>query len=307
MPSEIRLQSTQWPQLEVTRDGKLWLIEKPRVSVEPLVALKFTEGRAPIRAEELPGMVRLARTSFIGIECEEPALPEANALVFSALVTLASDLLAWIRVYSGQYWVGYKESDVTQRHLTMGVVEGGIWKEKPTPVGFGLSFPYGRPLDATMWQAIGKKLARGERPAPARLYFCDALGEMLENDVTQAVVALGISCELEVQTLIDELIAKQAPPFRKLFDDYVRCPFPKSIGTLIRDLGGDPFDDSEPEAAKLVRTLYSMRGQAVHSGQCTYEENGISVSLDVHTLLKFVRAIEKLFAWTDSQRLKLAN
>lgn len=304
--SEIRVKAGQWSRLEVEREGKRWAIDKPCTCTEPLIAPRVLQG-GRFRVGQLPGMAKLVRMSFFGVECDEETQPKLDSAVLDPVVKLADNLLAWVRTLTGQYWIGYKDTDFLQRHVTVGVVDGNRWKEKPTAVGFGLGFTYGQELDQSTWQTIGARLARGEKPAAARVFFCDALGEIAEGDLTQAVVALGIACELEAQALVDEFIAQQPSRVQGLLHRHVNRPFKKSIGALIRDLGGDSFEEVAPGAAKLVHRLYNMRGQAAHSGMCTFEEDRKTVTLELSGLPAFVAAVGELLAWSDGQRSKLAR
>ena len=91
--------------------------------------------------------------------------------------------------------------------------------------GAGWGVEYGRDLDAATWAQIGTKLARGERPRPSQLFFCDALLDITENDLAQAVVALGVSCEIDISILRQDILAGKDQEFGRLFEEYMRPRF----------------------------------------------------------------------------------
>ena len=162
-------------------------------------------------------------------------------------------------------------------------------------------FTHGKKLDSATWAATGEKLAAGEHPPVAQQFYCDALLRVSERDMRQAVIALGIACELKVRELISDALAAKHPFLPALLEKYGRFSFQDSIKSLIRDLDGQPFSAGHDEANKLVNSLYEMRGKATHKGACTFDLAGKRQELDADNMGKFFEATDALFTWCDEQ------
>jgi hypothetical protein len=120
--------------------------------------------------------------------------------------------------------------------------------------------------------------------------------------VPQAILALGVCCEVEVQSLTQEIIATKDEPFQRLFEDHARLNFRDAIGKLIENLGGEPFGSYDADATKLVLSLYEMRGQVAHRGACMGHDGGKHAEVGFKELASYVQAVEKLFTWSERQR-----
>ncbi|MHB8652454.1 MAG: hypothetical protein ACYDA9_01110 [Terriglobia bacterium] len=215
---------------------------------------------------------------------------------------ILSEFIGWLRVLTRQYWVGYKDFDFITTHCTVDVVEQG--KARNITVGAsGKGFGYGKALDDQTWSAIGARLAAGDRPPSSQLFFCDALLNIAEGDIAQAVVAMGAACDLEVNLLLDDILARREPEFQRIFGKYVKYKFGEGV-KLIKEFGGQVFSDADREAEKLVNTLYEMRGKAIHRAQCTFKEDGKDVEADSSNIYRFIDATEKFFLWAEGQRLR---
>jgi hypothetical protein len=170
----------------------------------------------------------------------------------------------------------------------------------------GWFLEYGRDLDATTWAQIGKKLALGERPRPSQLFFCDALLDIAEDDIPQAIVALGVSCEIEISILRQEILARKDEEFRLLFEEYMKPRFEESF-KLLKEFGCDPLSDFDKKTDRLVRNLYKARGKAAHRGECYYVEDGEKVLITRTGIAEYVVAVERLFAWSNAQRMRVSG
>lgn len=298
----------EWPNLSVERQGKLWTIAKPLSKFETMISADwFLPGSFQTGPSHPSKMATGVRTSFVTIGCDEHTEPSPDKMFDHPSVELLEDLLAWMRVLTGQYWIGYADKPWSETYVSINALEDGQSKGITNRVGFGHGFVYGRNLDKATWQVIESRLATGAKPTASRFFFCDALRDIAERNVTQAVVALGIACEIEVQGLVGDIVARQDPVLQSLFENHVKATFQQMISKLIKNLGGEPLSESEPRAAQLVCALYEMRGQAAHHGACKYHEGEKTASVNLNSMPTFVDAVERLFAWSDEQRSKVGG
>lgn len=301
--SEIKLTDEVFPVLSFTRNGAAVTVHKPigRSGLYLSAAMML-----PVPAMTTgPDLAQDLGASLIRVEVESERCEDRNQvgnILGPVAQQMVHDLVPWIRVLTRQYWIGRKDRDRLDQRISVTLVDGTHTTPLSTGM-FGLGFPYGAPLNAEIWADIGDRMARCEKAAPSRLFFCDALLDALEQDVPQAVVALGVSCELEISSLLEEILARRSNEFRTLFQKYTRFTFDDEV-RLIAEFGGDAFADVDKQSARLVNVLYGMRGQAIHRGQSSYDEEGKAVALDVNHIPKFVRAVESFFSWCEAQRRK---
>ncbi|MGD0221131.1 MAG: hypothetical protein ABSF71_02240 [Terriglobia bacterium] len=247
-------------------------------------------------------------TSLITVEIILPADATEESLrkeMRGFVLPLLQQLVSWIRVLTRQFWLGYYGRSTRPQKYLLYIGPGE--KDKPRhsgAVGWGLE--YGRDLDATTWAQIGTKLALGERPRPSQLFFCDALLDISDGDLAQAIVALGVSCEIEIATLRQDILAGKDEEFGRLFEEYMRPRFEESF-KLLNEFGCDPFSDFDKDACHLVRNLYRARGKAAHRGECYYVENGQKVLITLAGVFEYVNAVERLFAWSNAQRIRISE
>ena len=307
--SEIKVEDGKWACLSFERDGKRVSIQKPypRTQLDWNWESQTTHSRTPPPKAwfEFEAGQDEYGTSLITIEVILPADATDESVkeeMRGFVLPVLQELISWIRVLTRQFWLGYYGRSTRPQKYFLYIGKGE--KDKPHhsgSVGWGLE--YGRDLDATTWAQIGTKLAFGERPGPSQLFFCDALLDIAEGDVAQAIVALGVSCEIEISTLRQEILARKDEEFRRLFEEYMKPRFEESF-KLLKEFGCVPFSDFDEKADRLVRNLYRARGKAAHRGECYYVENGEKVLITRVGIFEYVEAVERLFAWSDAQRMR---
>ncbi|PYU92692.1 MAG: hypothetical protein DMG25_11420 [Acidobacteria bacterium] len=300
----MKLTPGKWASLSFARDGTVVSVEKPesveKFYVSPDIEAKYFRSMA---AEELAVTAFFTKISLHLPSLTAPVPQEKRQDILMLTLSVLSDLKAWIRVLTGQYWVGYKERPFLEDSHT--IAEVAPSSQRPIRHGkTGTAFEYGRPLDEVKWAEIGRRLERKERPRPSQLFFCDGLLDVLEDDLEQAVLALGVACEIEIQSLLDELVSRKPEELQKIFAD-TRFTFGVRVARTIKHLGGTPFGEFDQDAAQLVDKLYKMRGAAAHRGECVYEQRGKLVRLNRSTIGKFIHAVEKFFEWSEIQRASL--
>jgi hypothetical protein len=312
VPSEIRVEDGNWSCLSFERDGKSVSIQKPypRTQFDWQWDSLTVHSRTPPPKEwlEFEAGREEYDTSLITVEVVFPAEPTEENLQKETpgfVVPVLQQVISWIRVLTRQYWLGYYgRSFRLQKHVMY--MGEGKQRKRHHMGGTGWGFEYGKSLDATTWAEIGAKLALGARPRPSQIFFCDALLDIQEGDLEQAVLALGVSCEIEVFILTQDILAQKDEEFQRLFEEFMRPSFEDSF-KLLKKLGCDPFSDFDKKAACLVRRLYEARGKAAHRGGCYYVENREKVFITSPGIIEYVVAVERLFAWSDAQRMRICG
>jgi hypothetical protein len=310
--SEIKVEDGDWSCLSFGRDGKRVSIQKPypRTQFDWQWDSLTVHSRTPAPKEwfEFEAGREEYDTSLITVEVVLPAEDTEESLRMEMqgfVVPVLQQLISWTRVLTRQYWLGYYGRIFRLQKYVMYMGEGKERKRHHTGAT-GWGFEYGKNLDATTWAEIGTKLALGARPRPSQVFFCDALLDIAEGDVGQAVLALGVSCEIEISILMQDILAQKDEEFQRLFEEFMRPGFEKSF-RLLKELGCDPFRDFDQKANGLVLRLYGARGKAAHRGECYYKENGEKVLITRAGILDYVLAVERLFAWSDAQRMRVCG
>ena len=304
--SEIQVTSGSWPNLSFEGGDMHVEIEKPIPRSNFYTSADLLDRASDRKVDPEAAWAAYLGVSLIAVELEQEEQVQEDKIsmaFYKPAMEVLSGLLPWVRVLTRQYWVGYKELSSVTVHALVTVINKSDKKSLGT-VTVPKGFIYGKDLDQNTWLAIGTKLANRERPRPSELFFCDALIDIAEGDIPQAVVALGASCDIEIHILVQDILRRRSEEFQNIFKKYARYTFGQGIDALVRDFGGDPFTVIEPEAARLVKVLYSMRGNAIHRAECIYEQQGKRVPVDSTNIGLFVEATEKLFTWSESQRSK---
>jgi hypothetical protein len=309
--SEIKVEDGDWPQLSFERDGKHVSIEKPLPRTRfdwqwdsmtmhsktspPPEWFPFEAGR-----DEFGATLVTVRVTPPAQVSEEAVYDETRD---TALATL-QEFVSWARVLTRQYWIGRRGRASKVDKYLMYIGEAG--KAKPRHSGAaGWGFDYATDLSTATWGQIGDKLALGQRPSPSVLFFCDALLDIAEGDVAQAVAGLGVSCEVEIYSLMQDVLRGKSEEFQRLYNELVRLSFKDTLSALVK-LECKAFREFDPVAYDLVLKLYRARGKAVHQGAPFFREQGRNMTITHTEIPKYVQAVEKLFAWADAERSRLA-
>lgn len=308
--SEIKVEDANWSCVSFERDGKRISIQKPfpRTRFDWNWDSLTMHSRTPPPKEYFEFLAGEEEfdTSLVTIGVAPTSDVDEEALYSETRETALSvlqEVTSWIRVLTRQYWVGRSGRSFQQQKWVMYIDEGKRGKPRHTG-GAGWGFEYGKDLDATTWAEIGTRLALGERPRPSQLFFCDALLDVVEGDLAQAVAALGVSCETELSALTQALLARKSAEFQRLFGDYVKPRFQDTF-ELLRRLGCVHLKDFDKLAYDVVLRLYEARGKAVHRGEPYFEMDGEKLFITRTEIPKYVDAVEKLFVWSEAQRSKL--
>lgn len=305
--SQLMLADGPWPPLAFRRGEFGVHIDKPEVFQLPFIRLDALRADTDLRQfRSEPGLAVTLSMANVRVLLElDRDVERADILaVFQDLaMTLLGELKSWIRVLARQYWVGFKQSSGALQHFHVNRVnESG--KEPISNAGCGPAYEYWKVIDADKWQQIGEKMAAGERPRPGQLFFCAGLLEISELNMAQAIIDLGASCDLELLAVLlgaERSLAASRKPIPTDLQNPESLRFGERL-SLVGRLSAVPFSRHNPNADRLIRELYGLRGDAIHRSSLPIEDETKSAPANTSKLLPYVEACESLFDWLNSQR-----
>jgi hypothetical protein len=239
---------------------------------------------------------------------ETDLYPEHECLQTLELYPIVNEMIHLLRTVARQYWIGLamaNEGSVVQGIRTR--IESGIASfagQGSYSVPFVVS-----PLDQQSWQFLGELLAMQAFPSTGEVILCDALLEIRRADLLQAILLLGVACEVELASLLDELISSQKVSRTKR-DEILSSPFKMKLLNRTVELGTVSPETATiprfpPDWAHTVCDLYRLRNQAAHGGHCTIEDKGVKRAAQLGDLARFLFSAEALFAWINQERIRL--
>lgn len=115
-----------------------------------------------------------------------------------ALLEFVQEFLAWLRLLSGQDWIGRYELH-TERHRKYGFPIDGTGRCTATPYGYGLARlkrPWAKPIDNKTWENSVRSAALRRAIPEYWTLFLDAHLSQVEGDVRGAVLRLSLALEV---------------------------------------------------------------------------------------------------------------
>jgi len=290
----------EWPALLVRRDNIHLNLLKP-ISLQVLPRESVAAGNEAPDLFSTNFRVLVLRTST--------GYPAKHSDVF----TIVREALQWIRVLSRQYWIGTGTAGVAAAY------RGSSFRVE-VPAVTQMNFAaYGqtvvvRPFDVESWRQVSSCVEAQLPVPPAESIFCDALSSFASGDVVRSVIELGVSAEIEVSNLLDDVT--ELTPHTPAAQNYIKSKRNLSFETRLTDTAKslgleDPHTFSPPGMqstwAKLLIQLYKFRNKAAHEGRCSIWDVGLSAlrPLNSGELQSFIFATEALYRWAREQRAKL--
>jgi hypothetical protein len=302
---KIELQGGDWAHLSFQRNKFRVYISKP--IFKPSFYIRIARSNGPVQFDISrlePGGALGLPVTMVSIELDLALeIPEekVDETFQPTALEIFRDFNSWVRVRTRQHWIGYQDSLSPEQHFNVNLITDRL--KKPIRVsGVAVGFDYWKPLEETMWGVIGEKLAEGSQPSIGQLFFCDALMDIGAANLAQAVVALGVACELEVYSLVVDVRGNKegADALNKL----ERQNFARNLNYL-GNLNRNTFRRFDASSARLVNSLYEMRGAAAHRGHLPFVDLSKTWVANAAELIQYVRAAERLFDWLEIQRSKL--
>src|ERR1700682_3829279 len=181
-----------WAPIYLQRAGRAIRISKPVSSI--------TE--APVKGELSDQVVDIRCTMF---RIETDLYPESATLQPLEVYQVIHELIHLLRTVARQYWIGFamaNEGSLVQG--TRSRIESGM-ASFARQGSFAIPFIVS-PLDEQTWQFLGQLLAVPAFPSTAEVMLCDALLEIRRGDILQAVLLLGVACEVAIAGFLGEVI-----------------------------------------------------------------------------------------------------
>ncbi len=220
--------------------------------------------------------------------------PEPN---WRALYESVRQCLLWIRVATRQYWVGTVPNHQTNSPagLLLTEVDG---KQKPV-TGFGAVRAGVRcvPLGIETWEAIETALANDWWPSISEQFLLDSSLHLAEGNFLQAIAGMGIACEIELNSLIEDLIARLNQNAVRDLYKVNRPRFSWKLEHLPQLLGAAPFSSHNPDRIAALKEMYERRGTIVHRGQ---------TSMTPEAIARYWFSAEEFFEWSRNERIRLS-
>jgi hypothetical protein len=237
-----------------------------------------------------------------------PRFPVKHGEVFP----IVREALQWIRVLSRQYWIGTGTAGVAAGY------RGSAFRIEPPTVsqmnyaGYRQTVQV-RSLKIDSWNQVGASVEAQIPVPPSESIFCDALSSFASGDPVRCVLELGISAEIELTNLLDDIAAKRPTELaakryltsRKKRRDYFRT----KLLVVSKALGLDnpltyTAPNMTPNWAELLQQLYDFRGKAAHEGRCLVDDKASHTRrpLKAGELQSFIFSVEALFNWGRKQR-----
>jgi hypothetical protein len=287
----------EWQPLKVVRDTYNFELCRP-VSDSLSVSMPLSSGN-----QILPINYSLMRVSLLA----EQDQPDPEWMVAYSIVKCC---LSWIRIVTRQYWIGILPTpSVNFPRVTImaELISGDVTF---TGAGAFSSLVIPLRLSHTVWDALTPLLQTGVLPQMSESFLCDALLHFAGRDYVQAVAGLGIACELELNSFIEDLLQLHPETVRKMYK-INRLQFSEKLRKIPTLLGTSDFKRIHASSFAKVSELYESRGRAVHTGQASTVRKDNKTDrqeiapLSVGLLAGYWFAAEDFFEWTRRERTRL--
>ena len=284
-----------WPPLPLTRFGTPVRLLKPTVGQSNLPV--------PGRMASQPLDIRNTTFAF-----ETDLYPLAQTPAADAFFPALAQMTHLLRTVARHYWLGLaiaNEGHIFQAVRTR-IEEGSA---ESTGAGAFTNPFIVKPIDQQTWRFLGEMLEKGCSPSNAEVVLCDALLEVRRGALLNAVLLLGVACEIEITTLIDQL-ADLVNLSNNARDRILRKDFKTKFTQECVTLGTpDPLTAAvlsfPNDWAQTVCELYTARNKVAHSGECLIKENGTLVPVEMRHIPKLIYSADALLCWANAERRKL--
>lgn len=286
---------SEWPTLALTRLGPAVRLLKPSVGQSNL--------QVPGRLTSQPLDIRYTTFAF-----ETDLYPLSQTPGADAFFQALADLIHLLRTVARHYWLGLAIAN-----------EGHIFQAVRTRIEAGSAEFQGagsfknpfivKPIDQQVWRFLAEMLEKGYSPSNSEVILCDALLEVRRGALLNAVLLLGVACEIEINTLIEQL-AGRSKISNNASEKLMRREFKKKFTEVCVTLGtSDPLTATvmnfPADWAQTVCDLYTARNKVAHSGECLIKENGTQTPLEMRHIPKLIHSADALLCWANAERRKL--
>jgi len=236
---------TEWPVISIKRgDLQVFLLRPLTSNVSPKELIAAGNESPDLFVTNLRAFVERTAIRY----------PVKHAEIFP----IVREALQWIRVLSRQYWIGTGSAGVAAAY------RGSAFRIEPPLVaqmnyaGYGQTVLVGS-FKVDSWRQVGECVEAQIPVPPAESIFCDALSSFAAGDPVRSVIELGISAEIEITNLLDDIAsltkdscAKRYLKMRREHKDYFRT----KLLVVSKDFGlDDPLTYCDPKMPRGVGRL----------------------------------------------------
>jgi hypothetical protein len=284
---------SKWPSLPFTIDGWSLAVQKP-IPVFGIFEGKFGIGN---ESPDLPSSIIQVTSNG----SDAGGYPEADSVW-----PFVECLLTWIRVKARHYWLLHGSAGFGALY------RGSSLRQSGDQVGQSNFSTYGqtlivKPLSREIWETLAYDIPGLSTPPVSDSIYCDAMVSTVGGDEIKAVLELGVACEIEISSLLDDLVA--ADPQASASQEYKSHLAGRSWRELSfkRKLGAWPQKWGLPVANSFrlsgmpltweadVNELYNFRGAVAHSGRLRHGKQA-------QELVRYLFASNALFEYCREQR-----
>lgn len=286
---------SEWQPLALSRFGKPVKLLKPKVGQSNVAV----EGRITSQMLDARYTTFTFETALYSVQETPPAGSYSQAL---------AEMIHLLRTVARQYWLGLTMANEGAVYQAVRArIESGIATFDGSG-GFSTPFII-RPLDLHTWRFLGEMLERGFAPSNAEVILSDALLEVRRGALLNAVMLLGIACEIEITTLIEQLAIRKSLSNNKrnsMFREQFKTKFlARTVELGAQDPRSSKLSNFARDWADTVCDLYTARNRAAHSGVCMIKDGEKLTPLELRHMPMLVYAADALLCWANQERRKL--
>ena len=285
----------QWAPLSLQRAGKVLQVLKPtcyatHVQAQSQITDQFVDFRYTV------------------FRVETQLYPESSTPQPLEIYPVIHELVHLLRTVARQYWLGLAMAN-----------EGSIIQGTRSRIESGTATFSGQgsyvipfvvaPITEQSWSFLGHLLATQAFPSTAEAMLCDALLEIRRADLLQAVLLLGVACEVATINFLEDLISRRTLS-KTQQGNILNKPFKKKLLEETVSLGATSPEMSvipnfPPTWALNVCELYRLRNQTAHGGTCLIDDGGTQRPIELRDISNFLFSAEALLSWVARERIRL--
>lgn len=286
---------SNWPPIVLHRGGRVLHLLKP--------ACYATQVQAH---SQISDQYLDFRYTIFKVETE--LVPESSTPQPLEIYPVIHELVHLLRTVARQYWIGFAMAN--EGSIIQGIrsrIETGIATfsgQGSFVVPFVVS-----PITEQSWRFLGDLLTKQAFPSTAEVMLCDALLELRRGDLLQAILLLGVACEVATMNFLEDLIARQSLSNTQRAD-ILKKPFKQKLIAETANLGSrspeSSFIQGFPQSwARSVCELYRLRNQTAHGGTCMISDGGSLRPIELRDMTSLLFSAEALFSWVAEERIRL--
>jgi hypothetical protein len=215
---------------------------------------------------------------------------------------LASRVLEWLRVLSGQWWIN--GSTAALLGYLRNVFECGALGEPLNDPTGNISFPPikgdERLINAQTWRDAINRVVQNSRPSDSQLLLLDADYHLAAANLRFAIWCLCVALEQATEAAFERIwAAKNSTPFKRK-KGMQGDGLPEYLSTDLERFCSRSLAKERADDYAKISALWVARGNAVHGGQLEYREQGKKIVVDRDIAKSFIIAAKASIEWLST-------